>query len=163
MKPSTTDSGSKVMFNERRTILHVDDDISITRAVAAKLKGRDIDVISINDPLQVLPLLVGRDIRVVLMDIDMPGINGLELLRKIKAYDGGIQVIMLTGLVSMNTVLDSMRGGAEACIFKPISDYHPMLEALNAAFAKYDRWWSYLEELHDRRRLLDEPLVPAVK
>lgn len=147
-------------MNERRTVLHVDDDLMMTRVVAAKLKARNIEVISVNDPLQVLPLLVGRDIRVVLLDIDMPGINGLDLLRKIKAHDGGIQVIMLTGLVSMSTVLESMRGGAEACIFKPMKDFEPLFETLQIAFAKHDRWWSYLEELQERRRQ-EEPLLAS--
>jgi DNA-binding NtrC family response regulator len=151
------------MFNERRTVLHVDDDLQITRAVTAKLKPRNIDVISLHDPMQVLPMLVGRDIRVVLLDIDMPGINGLDLLRKIKAHDGGIQVIMLTGLVSMSSVLDSMRGGAEACIFKPITDFQPLFEALNAAFTKHDRWWACLEELHDRRRTEEDVVLPSVR
>jgi phenylacetyl-CoA:acceptor oxidoreductase subunit 2 len=78
--------------------------------------------------------LLVRDCRVVLLDIDMPQINGLEALREIKQHDGGIQVIMLTGLVSMNTVLESMRLGAESCLFKPVTDVAPLLDAIEAAW-----------------------------
>ena len=41
----------------------------------------------------------------MLLDIDMPNINGLELLEEIKQFDGGIQVIMLTGVVTTTNVL----------------------------------------------------------
>jgi DNA-binding NtrC family response regulator len=88
----------------------------------------------------------------VILDIDMPGINGLDLLREIKAYDGGIQVIMLTGMVSLSTLLQSFRWGAEACIFKPLGDLDPLLEALEDTFRKINRWWTALEELSQRRR-----------
>jgi len=140
------------MINKRRCIMHVDDDPQMLRVVGHHLAKRGYEVISIDDPRQAISELVERDCRVVLLDIDMPHINGLELLAQIKTHDEGVQAIMLTGLASMTTTLESMRGGAEACFFKPIDDYEPLLEAIGATFAKVDRWWSCLEELSDRTR-----------
>ena len=74
---------------------------------------------------------------VVLMDIDMPGKDGLTLLREIKQRDAGIKTIMLTGMVSMETVLHATRLGAEEFLFKPIKD----LKCVGAAvgFSDHDR------------------------
>jgi DNA-binding NtrC family response regulator len=137
--------------NERRTILHIDDDPAILRLVAARLKEQGYDVISCGDPSHIEELLLATNARIVLLDITMPNADGLELLKEIKAYDGGVQVIMLTGLVSMNAVLDSLRNGAEALYFKPILNFEPLLEILSDSFRKTDRWRQTLEELRMRR------------
>lgn len=140
-------------MNERKqTLLHIDDDPNMLRIVAQLLSSHGYDVISLDDPTRLQRELLTRDCRVVLLDIDMPQANGLEVLREVKRHDGGIQVIMLTGLVSMNTVLESMRLGAEACLFKPVTDVGPLLDALEAAFRKSDRWWRTLRELSSRRK-----------
>ena len=106
---------------------------------------------SLSDPGKTNESLLETQCRVVLLDIDMPH-NGLDVLQEIKTRDGGIQVIILTGLISMNTVLQSMRWGAEACLFKPLTDFAPLESALDAAFVKIDRWWSSLRDVTDRKR-----------
>lgn len=134
-----------------RTILHVDDDPSMLRFVATKLANYDYDVVSLNEPALVSDKLLETGARVVLLDVNMGPESGLKLLQAIKNHDGGTQVIMLTGLVSMSTVLHTMRLGAEACIFKPITDVEQLLESIEAAFRKVDRWWQTLSELSDRQ------------
>jgi hypothetical protein len=59
---------------------------------------------------------------------------------------------MLTSLVTMTTVLQSLRWGAEACFFKPLLDVNPLVEALYDCFRKIDRWWITLEELSRQRK-----------
>lgn len=139
------------MLRPRRAVLHIDDDRSMLHLVSKRLQGEGYEVISLDDPERTIETLLAHDCRVVLLDVQMPGRNGLDLLSEIKQYDGGIQVIMLTGLVSMNTVLESLRRGAEACLFKPIRNFDTTLEALTATFEKLDRWWVTLEDLSRRR------------
>ena len=140
------------MAEARRHVLHVDDDPQVCRIVHRQLSLRGFEVTSIHDPKQVIDVLLKNECRVVICDIDMPGIDGLELLRQIKQHDGGVQVIMLTGLVTMTSVLRSLRLGAEACLFKPLTDVKPLEIALEDAFRKLNRWWDTLEELSSRRR-----------
>lgn len=135
-----------------RVLLHVDDDPIFTRLVAQKLTSRGFEVISLNDPTQALELLNNQPIRVVLLDIDMPGTDGTTLLRQIKQFDGGIQAVMLTGLVSQNSVLNSFRGGANACFFKPITDWTVLIESLVTSFDKIDHWCEVLSNLTNERR-----------
>ena len=137
-------------MNRDRTVLHVDDDPQICRVVAKRLERHGYNVTSINDPAEVLQELVRDQWRVILLDIDLPNIYGLDLLRDIKAFDNGIQVIMLTGMVSLSTVLQSLRLGAEACLFKPLDSVEPLVEVLDDTFRKVDRWWSTLDELSQR-------------
>jgi len=146
-----------------RHILHVDDDPQITTLVAKYLNAHGYQATAIHDPCQVIHRLPQFQERVVLLDIDMPLINGLELLKQIKAFDGGIQVVMLTGLVTMTTVLQSLRLGAEACHFKPITDIRPLIDALDGCFRKIERWWATLDDLSARRKSEAEQLgaVPA--
>ncbi len=156
-------------MNSLRPVLHVDDDPTITRLVAQLLSNYGFQTTTIHDPREVVSQLPRLQERVVLLDIDMPQLNGLELLREIKSFDGGIQVVMLTGLVTMTTALQSLRQGAEACFFKPISNVEPMVEAIEACFRKLDRWWNTLDELSRRRkeemfsaaRLGENPAAPV--
>jgi len=135
----------------RHTILHVDSDPQITRIVAERLKDKGYKVTSINDPRQAMEEFNRSQPRMVLLDIHMPHVNGLELLRQIKASYGGTQVIMLTGPVNMHTVLESFSLGAEFCIFKPIVHMGSLLEAIERTFWKMDRWWDALEYLSNEQ------------
>jgi DNA-binding NtrC family response regulator len=134
-----------------RMVLHVDDDPAMRHLVERQLAVAGMNVMGIGQPLGAIDALVESQCRVVILDVDMPDMNGLELLAQIKRFDGGIQVIMLTGLVSMDTVLESMRRGAEACLFKPLQDVAELISALEAAFQKADRWWDALADLNQRR------------
>ena len=137
---------------EKREILHVDDDPLLTKIVAARLSQAGYSVASLNDPTKTVEYLLSKRTRVVLLDIQMPGVSGLELLREIKRFDGGTQVIMLTGLLSTASVMQAFRLGAEACFFKPLTDLSPVLSAIEDSFRKIDRWWTTLRELSERKR-----------
>jgi len=149
-------------ITQNRIVLHVDDDPKMTDLVTKQLTKEGYNVVSLNNPAQVIPMLIQKDCRVVILDIDMPQINGLELLEEIKQFDGGIQVIMLTGVVTTTNVLRSFRLGAEACFFKPFDDFQPIVDALEDAFGKIDRWRHTLEELVQRKQVENGPTQTAV-
>jgi DNA-binding NtrC family response regulator len=108
------------MLAMNSTVLHVDDDPVTTRVIAAQLRKFGIEVASINDPAGAMPCLLREHHRVVILDVDMPEIDGFDLLDQIKRYDSGIRVVMLTGRATTNTVIQSRQRGAEACFFKPL-------------------------------------------
>lgn len=149
-------------LTRNRVVLHVDDDPQMTTLVKQQLTKHGYDVVSTNNPNQVIELLTQKDCRVVLLDIDMPEVDGLDLLETIKKFDGGIQVIMLTGVVTMTSVLQSFRRGAEACFFKPIDDFQPIVESLEFAFRKIERWWNTLENLIGRKQAAARPAQAEV-
>ncbi len=146
------------MLMAERTLLHVDDDPELTALVQQWLAKYQMRTIPVNDPAQAMKQLERTRARLVLLDVDMPGKNGLELLQEIKQFDGTILVVMLTGLVGQTTVIRSLRSGAEACFFKPVRDIQPLVACLEDCFRKIDRWWKCLSELVERKRSLQGSL-----
>lgn len=140
------------MTEKRFPILHIDDDPAITRMVTSLLRKKGLEAEELNDPLQAMDVIVKRNYRVVLLDFDMPGINGMELLTSIKNRDGSVNVIVLTGLISQATALTAMRRGALACLFKPVNDIQQLLDAIQVAFDNTNRWWDTLRKLSGLRR-----------
>jgi DNA-binding NtrC family response regulator len=138
------------MLSNQRTVLHVDDDPQLTGIVAAQLERRGFEVVSLSDPTEALPALLNSQIRIALLDLHMPGCDGIELLREIKREDGGIQVIMLTATHSMTKAMAAMRAGAEDCIVKTADNYERITDAIEESFRKIDRWWNTLHEIKHR-------------
>ena len=138
-----------------KTVVHIDDDPAILKIVQRNLEIHGIHVVPIQDPLKAIDTITQLGARIVLLDIDMPGKDGLTLLEEIKRFDAGIQVIMCTGMVSLNTVLRATSLGAEACIFKPINDLNEITIAVDRAFEKIDRWWLALHDWTARREAFD--------
>lgn len=142
-------------------VLHVDDDPAMTTFVQRLLAKTGIECTTLNDPRQALNLIQEQNIRVVILDIDMPRISGIDLLQQIKRFDGGINVIMLTGVVTQTTVIHSLRRGAAACIFKPLSNPQQLVDMVELAFASIDRWWNSLRELAALRRDAAIPMTDS--
>ena len=134
-------------------VLHVDDDPAISAIVGRALTKRVYTAHSISEPALVLSWLAKHSTQVVLLDIEMPGIDGLALLREIKKFDGGIQVIMLTGLVTIETINRATRLGADECFFKPIENMDEVVDAVDRAKEKKLRWWNVLRELRARQKI----------
>ncbi|MBL8826115.1 MAG: response regulator [Planctomycetaceae bacterium] len=144
-----------------RSLIHVDDDPALLRLVSHRLKPHGITVHSINDPTVAVDAVLTRNCRLVLLDIDMPKVNGIELLRQIKQADGGVQAIMLTGIVSLSSAMEAYRVGAEACFFKPLEKIEPLVDAITDTFRKIDRWWETMNRLSQQlrnSRLSSEPV-----
>lgn len=133
-------------------VLHVDDDPAILALVNRALAKRGYTTHSLPDPSQVLAWLSKQATQIVILDIQMPGKGGLELLQEIKKFDGGIQVIMLTGLVTIETINRASRLGADECFFKPMEDLDLIADAVDRAKTKKLHWWSVLRELRAREK-----------
>lgn len=140
------------MATQLREVLHIDDDACFTALVSAQMLTRGYRVRACNDARQAMQQIAEHESRVVLLDSDLPYISGLELLAKIQQYDSGVHVLMLTGLVSQQTVLEALHAGAEAVLFKPLESFEPLAAALESAFQATDRWWETLKRLSSSRR-----------
>lgn len=140
------------MLTNRRAILHVDDDEAQCRFIKHQLAPHGYEVTSITDAHEAIDAIIRGQFRVVILDIDMPEKSGMHLLSEIKNHDAGIQVIMLTGIVNVTTVLEAIQSGAEACHFKPVESFDSLVESIAHCFIKIDRWWHTLRDLAQRRK-----------
>jgi len=101
------------------TVLIVDDDQFFRIYIRDFLAERQLRVLSAQDAEMALKLVMGEAIDAVLMDIYLPGIGGLELLRRIKALNPYLPVIMVTGSESVEDAVASLEQGAYDYFKKP--------------------------------------------
>ncbi len=101
-------------------VLLVDDEIEFVSALAERLQLRDYDVKTANNALEALGLIHDYPPDVVILDLRIPGMNGIETLKTIKKLDPTIEVIMLTGHGDVQSVEEGMKSGALEYIMKPV-------------------------------------------
>ncbi|MFO7554951.1 MAG: response regulator [Desulfobacterales bacterium] len=113
-------------------ILLVDDEHEFVTTLAERLELRNMKVSIAMDGETALGLAENDPPQVVVLDVMMPGLNGLEVLQKIKALDPRIQVILLTGHGATKDGIRGMQLGAFDYLIKPI-DIDELIEKLNEA------------------------------
>ncbi|MBW1758888.1 MAG: response regulator [Deltaproteobacteria bacterium] len=102
------------------TILFVDDEIGFVETMSKRLTKRDFTIIPAHSGEEALEQLEKhRGIEVVLLDVKMPGMDGIETLGKIKSKYPLAEVIMLTGHATVESAIDGMKLGAFDYLMKP--------------------------------------------
>src|SRR4051812_11928674 len=105
-------------------VLVVDDDPAILSSVSEILSEDGRIVTSAENGIRALAVMERADPHVVLTDVRMPDMDGIQLLREIKARRPDIDVIMMTAFDDMPTVVTSMRDGAVDFLVKPLELQH---------------------------------------
>ncbi len=128
-------------------ILVVDDDQDVCEYLQDFLTSEGYDVTIVNDPTKTLDTMSGTEFHVVVLDLMMPKLNGIDLLGKIRQADDDIAVIILTGYPSLETATSSIEHDVSAYIRKPfsISDFR---EAINRIAKKKGLILRREDELH---------------
>ena len=105
------------------TILCVDDDELVLLAIEELLKTEGYDVMTATGGLQALDLLAEQDVDLMIFDIIMPGMDGYELCKKVRAQEryADTPVIMLTAMSGEEDRKRGMEAGATVYLPKPIS------------------------------------------
>ena len=102
-------------------VMLVDDEAPFVETMAKRLGKRDLNVILAFSGQEALEILDNqRNVDVVILDVKMPGLSGLDVLRRIKAEHPHIAVIMLTGHGSKRDAEEGMRLGAYDYLVKPV-------------------------------------------
>ena len=108
------------MKNEAN-ILIVDDDIDMTETLSDILEDSGYQVEVANDGFKAIEKVKDRAFDVILMDIKMPGINGVETYKEIKSIRPEAAVMMMTAYSVENLVVEALREGAHGVMYKPIN------------------------------------------
>ena len=102
-------------------VLVVDDEMSIREVLADGLESFGFEVVQAGNAVAGFEAVKRGGIDLVLSDIEMPGENGLTLLRRIKDHDPDVDVIMVTGVVDFETAVGTIRKGASDYVSKPFN------------------------------------------
>ena len=106
-------------IDSRDSILVVDDEQTIRELLLRLLRSRKYDVTTARDGYEALSLLKSEQFDIVLSDIKMPGLNGIELLEKAVEIAPHMLVIMMTGFGTIELAVDAMKKGAYDFVTKP--------------------------------------------
>ncbi|HEX6203119.1 MAG TPA: sigma-54 dependent transcriptional regulator [Thermoanaerobaculia bacterium] len=119
----------------RGAILVVDDEPSVRHSLGSWFKKDGYDVATAENATTALSCLRDRHYDVVLLDIRMPGMDGMELQEHIHKIDPGIAVIMITAFASVETAVRALKQGAFDYVTKPI-DPDELSHLVGRAFAE---------------------------
>jgi len=121
-------------------ILIVDDEEGIRKSLGAYLKLEGYHVDTAGGGAEAIEKLRELKRNIILLDINMPGMDGLETLRAIKSHDFSIQVIMMTAFSTFEKTMKSLEFGASDYILKPFDDLTEILRLIQLSEERLDRW-----------------------
>ena len=105
---------------ENLSVLIVDDEAEFMETLVKRLRKRKLDVSGVTSGEAALEQLKETPFDIVVLDVKMPGMNGLDALREIKKSYPLVEVIMLTGHADMEAAIEGMDVGAFDYLMKPI-------------------------------------------
>jgi DNA-binding NtrC family response regulator len=120
-------------MNRKIRVLVVDDDALLRKLVTQQLMRADFDAAPAASGKEALAILREEDYDVVLLDIMMPDLSGLDALREIRKFEDSPEVVMLTADTSLATGVEAMRQGAYDYLTKPVT-----LDEMEAVIRKAD-------------------------
>jgi len=145
---SRIDHGYESLKREKVSILIVDDDYLTLRTISIFLKKMHYDVETCKNGTEAINAIKKNFYNIVLLDLKLPDIDGLEVLKKLKDMNPSISVIMMTGYGTIETAVRSMQYGAEDYLLKPFKK----LNELDIVIQRVLRY----KTLEDENRILRE-------
>jgi DNA-binding NtrC family response regulator len=117
-------------------LLLVDDEEAFVQAMRKRIEHRGVEVITAASGGEALKALrESAEIDVVLLDVKMPGMDGIEVLKKIKSEHPIVEVIMLTGHATVEDAIEGMKLGAYDFLMKP-ADLEELVSKIELASRK---------------------------
>jgi len=123
------------MNNNKINLLIVDDEEQFLSSISKSLSVRDFNVVAVNRGEKAIEAARSTPIDIALVDLKMPGIDGEETLKKLKAEHKWMEVIIMTGHGTIDSAVECTRSGAYSYLQKPCALDH-LLDALKSAYKK---------------------------
>jgi two-component system NtrC family response regulator len=136
---------------KRRKVLVIDDDASLRRVMEMQLEEIGCDVIAVASGKEALGVLEEATLDLVITDLRIPGMSGMDILKSLRTDYPELTVIMVTAYGSVRTAVEAMKAGAYDYLTKPI-DYDELTLVVNRALEHQQ----LLEEVRNLRLTLDE-------
>lgn len=134
-------------------ILILDDEKKITDRLSKFLISKEFDVVTANSPSAAFGIIKTQKIDILISDIMLPEMNGLEVLKKVKTEFPEIEVIMISGHGDMDTVIEATRNGAVDYIRKPFGPLDIQLAIERTS--KYVKIQSHLHNVENKLEIIE--------
>ncbi|MGD2121683.1 MAG: response regulator [Gemmatimonadota bacterium] len=129
------------------TVLLVDDEVDFVDALADRLEARGLHVVKAHDGPSALAAAEGRTFDAIVLDMAMPGMDGLETLEGLLKINPDLQVILLTGRATLEQAATAIRIGALDLLEKP-ADIEVLVAKIELAATK--RWAMEEKRIEDK-------------
>lgn len=113
-------------------ILLVDDEDEFINALTQRLEVRGLNVTGATRGEDAVDLISNQSFDIIVLDLAMPGMDGLETLKKIKEKDPDVEIVMLSGQGNIKSGVEAMKLGAEDFLEKPV-DIKDLLKRIEEA------------------------------
>lgn len=123
---------------EEMKMMLVDDEERFLSTTKKLLSKKGIEALTATNGAEALEKLRTQNIHVVILDVKMPGLDGISTLKEIKRQFPMVEVIMLTGHATVESAVDGLKSGAADYLMKPI-DIGEVIEKAGEAFKKRQR------------------------
>ena len=114
------------------SVLLVDDEEQFLQVLSERLTNRGLRVSSVTSGEEAVALVENKNFDAVVVDLAMPGIDGIETTKKIKEKRPDLEIIILTGHATVKAGIEAMKLGAEDFLEKPV-DLNVLLERIGEA------------------------------
>jgi len=121
-------------------VLVVDDEKEMLASLSRRLELEKIEIRTVESGREALELIGRERINVVVTDIRMPEMSGVELIRAIKDLNPFCNVIVITGYSNMSYAVECISCGAHDYFTKPIADLDTFTKAITDAIERVARW-----------------------
>lgn len=128
--PVVTADSKAILREESPNILVIDDDRVLLDLFGKVLKKLGFRVSLINNGKDAIDLVRKTIPDIVLLDVKMPGMDGISVLKEIKAQDSDIEVIIMTGFASLDSAVEALKYGAFDYIKKPFDSLDQVVDAV---------------------------------
>jgi DNA-binding NtrC family response regulator len=119
----------------KTNILVVDDQIGMLETFTDILEDRDCNVVTADNGFAAIKTVKEQSFDLILMDMKMPGLNGVQTFRELKKIDSSITVIMMTAYSVEDLIEEAVEEGAYAVIYKPF-DMDRVIQSIDKALEK---------------------------
>jgi DNA-binding response OmpR family regulator len=106
---------------EKSRILLVDDDSTITTSFQMVLQNEGYDVDTASDGRQALERFERENYQLVILDIKLPDINGIEVARRIRKHNDDVRLVIVTGYPELEDSIETIELGIEEILLKPVN------------------------------------------
>jgi DNA-binding NtrC family response regulator len=135
----------------RRKVLLIDDDASLRRVMEIQLEEIGCDVVAVASGMEAFTALEEVTPALVITDLKIPGMSGMEILKKLRTNYPELTVIMVTAYGTVKTAVEAMKAGAYDYLTKPV-DYDELALVVHRALEHQQ----LVEEVRNLRHTLDE-------
>lgn len=137
---------------EKMNLLLVDDEEDFRRTIAKRLKRRGMTPEEAGNGEECLAMIAERPMDVVVLDVKMPGMSGIEILRRIKEKHPGTEVLLLTGYATTHDGVEGIKAGAFDYLSKPV-ELEQLIGKIQQAYDKIQREKEKIREAEYRTRI----------